>query len=352
MLTKVKYAVLTGDEQFEIREGNLKTRGTPIIKVSHIGVCGTDMSYWKLGDHYKNQVIGHEFSGTIVDPSNNPNFQVGDRVTGYTQNIYNEHCGHCDNCLNGDFEHCSNKKVLTWKGGELNHPGCYSELTTWFPNSIFKLPDTVSNEEAALIEPLSVCLHAVSITDIRPNDKILILGGGMIGLGIAEWARSFGAGTIAITEVNEEKIKAIKGFGSTDHVIKGDAPDLAEQLSTASDGGFDVVFDCVGFPSAIAAGLSSFKPEVRAKKQFTAVALPHRAIEMNYDDIVLKEIVLRGSKGHTPDEFQTVIKAMAAKKIDVSKYITKIIPFAELQEGFEELKAIGGTSGKAVIVMG
>lgn len=344
---KTKYAALIDDEKFEIIEGEINVKRNPIIKVTHVGVCGTDLSYWKEGSKHKGLSIGHEYSGIIEDPGTSGIFEKGDRVVGYTQNVFNEPCGHCVSCLNEDFENCLNKKVFTWKGGDYTHPGSYSEYTTWFPKSIYKLPENIEQDEAALIEPFAVGLHAVLLTEVKPEDKVLITGGGIIGLSISEWVKLYGASEITMTEMNKEKIKKIKNFGIVDHVVEADAPDIDEQLQLISGGGYDVVFDCAGFESAIATGIKALKPEF--KKKFTAVALAHREIKVDYTKIVLKEIILKGSKGHTFDEFKVVARAIGDKKINAKKYITTRIKFSELQSGFEGLKSRSGEDVKAII---
>ena len=319
-------AILAGKEQFQYVEEDFQINGTPLVKVTNIGICGTDMEWWLHGDEHVGQVMGHEWSGVVVDPGLSQ-FKEGDRVAGYTQNIHNEFCGHCEKCLAGDFDHCTNRKVYTWKGGEMSHPGAYSQYTTWFPNSFFKLPETVSNEAGALLEPLAVTLHAVCRTGIKPNDKVLVLGGGIIGCSAAEWARAFGAGTIAITEIVPEKIEVIRGFDCADHVIKADAPDLFEQYREISKGGFDVVLDACGVSSAVNGAIeNAFKPDPRARKCMTSIAY-RKQMTINHEAFTLKEIVWKGTKGHFPDEFETVMRLAANKKVNIEKFITRKIPF-------------------------
>lgn len=345
----MKYAVLAGDRQFEIKETEtFPVKANPLIRVTHTSVCGTDFSYWKEGGKHVGLVIGHEYSGIIEDPGTSGLFQKGDRVAGYTQNVYNEACGHCEACMNDDPEHCDNRKVHHWKGGDMTHPGSYSQLTTWFAHSTYKLPDHVDNEAASLIEPFSVALHAVKVGEIKAGDKVLILGGGIIGLAVSEWCRIYGAAEITLTEINPVKIEKIKGFGVVDHVLKADAPDLQEQLAAISGDGYDVCFDCVGFANVIQTGLDALKKDFYMR--FVGLALPHRMVEMDYDALVLRQVRFLGSKGHVYEEFCAVARAVAEGRLDVAKYITKRIKFSELQKGFEEYAA-SGEEIKAVIVM-
>lgn len=343
----MKYAVLTGNEQFEIREGTIQANGCAVLKVTHIGVCGTDVSYWHEGARYEGVVIGHEYSGIVEDPGTSQTLKKGDRVAGYTQNVYNEPCGHCEACLAGTATDCTNRKVYTWKGGELGHPGAYSQYTTWFPNSLVKLPESVSNEQGAMAEPFAVGLHAIQMSNIQSGDKVLILGGGIIGMACAEWARAFGAGEITVTELNPTKAETIRGYGVVNHVVLANAPDIDQQLQDISGGGYDLVIDCAGFPSALQTGIDALKQEFYMR--VTAVGLPHTTFPIDYEHIVLKQVILRGSKGHNFEEFNAVVDAIATGKIEVTKYISRRVKLEQVQEGFEAMQAARGLDTKVII---
>ena len=346
----MRYAVIAGKERFELKEGDFPVKGTPLIRITHAGVCGTDLSTWKEGDHYIGLVPGHEYAGIIEEPGTSGLFAKGDRVAGYTQNVFNEACGHCAPCLAGKADSCSNRKVHTWKGGDMSHPGAFSEYTTWFPQSIFTLPDSLELDEAALIEPFTVGLHAVNLADVQPGDAVLVLGGGIIGLTIAEWTRSRGAGIVTVTEMNRQKIERIKDLGVADHVLPPDDPDIDALLAEASGGGYDIVFDCVGLASAINTGIQALKKEFY--KKFMAVGLPHDAQAVNYRDLVLRQILLRGSKGHTYEEFTHAARAMADKRINARRYISTRFSLNDIQQGFEALRDARGLDVKAVVEMG
>ena len=108
-----------------------------------------------------------------------------------------------------------------------------------------------------MAEPFAVGLHAIQVSQVKPNDRVLILGGGIIGMSCAEWARTFGASEITVSELNPQKREIIRGYQVADHVVAADAPDLEQQLLDISGGGYDLLIDCVGVPSAFNTGLSS-----------------------------------------------------------------------------------------------
>ena len=156
----------------------------------------------------------------------------------------------------------------------------------------------------------------------------------------AEWARTFGASEITVSELNPQKREIIRGYQVADHVVAADAPDLEQQLLDISGGGYDLLIDCVGVPSAL-------KPEFYMRA--TAVGLPHAQFPLDYERLVLKQVLLRGSKGHNFDEFKTVINAMASGRISVKKYISRRIKLEEVQAGFEAMKAARGLDTKVII---
>ena len=153
-----------------------------IIKVSGVGICGSDLHAWDHGGMV-GLIMGHELGGTVVDPGAlKDSLKVGDRVTALPANP----CGQCDPCKSGKPNLCVN--MLAAAPG-LTAPGAYAQFFASRPDMVRKLPDTVSDVEAALIEPTAVALHAIRLAGLKPGDKVLVTGGGIIGLLSAAWAR-------------------------------------------------------------------------------------------------------------------------------------------------------------------
>jgi len=334
---KCKRAVLTGDRQVQIETVDFpKVNGNPVIQVTHVGICGSDVHYWEEGSRFVGNISGHEYSGIILDPGKT-SYQKGQRVVGYTQNPKNEPCGYCPECLGDDFDHCSNRTVKIAIGNEIEHPGAFSEYVTWFPSGMWALPDSITNQEAALIEPAAVALHAMGLSGIQPGQKVLVLGGGIIGQCVAEWARMYGAGMVVITETNAEKREKIRSFGIVDHAMDACAADLPEQLQALVPEGFDLFFDCVAYAEPVNMAIRA----LRRGGTGVLVGVSFQPLALDYYNTVVFQKRLQGSKGHVPADFEGVMAAIMHKKLDLKKYITRTIKLEDLQKVYEHIKASG-----------
>jgi len=331
----MKSAVITGGRKIEIIEKPIpKVNKVPLVKVTHVGICGSDVHYWEEGEHFKGVTLGHEYTGIIEEDNSDSGLKKGDRVVGYTQNSLNEACGICFECINGNFDKCNNKTVKISVGCEVEHPGAYSEYISWFPHGVFKIPDSVSNEEAALTEPAAVGLHAVRLSEVHAGDKVVVFGGGIIGACVAEWVRIFGASNIIIVEKSIDKVAELEKLKIADTVLCSDEGNIKEKLLELSDGGFDLFFDCVGISSTVNLGLETLK----RGKTGVAVGVNFDLVPVSYYDIVVRQLRLQGSKGHVPEEFKMVLRALENNTINLKKYISKKIALDEIQETMEMIK--------------
>jgi 2-desacetyl-2-hydroxyethyl bacteriochlorophyllide A dehydrogenase len=334
-----KRARLVGKGQFLIETVPFPpVNGNPVIQVTHVGICGSDVHHWEEGTAVEEGglVLGHEYAGVVVDPGKS-GLAKGDRVVGYTQNPLKEACGWCENCLAGDFEHCTNRVVKVALGCEPEHPGAYSQYVTWYPSAVYKLPDNVSSEEAAMIEPAAVGLHAVGLSEIRPGAKVLIIGGGIIGLCVAEWARVFGAEKIIMTDLNHKKLEKIRSFGLVDKALEADDPDLRAKLAAEAPEGYDLFFDCVTVekPLNMAIGL------LKRGGTGVLVGVNFHPVSVDLFETVVFQKRLQGSKGHTPEDFKAVLRAIAAGKLDMKKYVSRKVSLEDIQTVFGEIKRTG-----------
>ena len=195
----MKAVAIKDVKQFEIKEiPEPKADGKKvIIEVSKTGICGSDIHYWVNGEP-KGLVMGHEFSGVVLDPGDRLDLIKGDRVTALPISP----CGKCEACRNGDVQFCPE----TWNqavGLSVDNPGGLTSKIAVRSDMVIKVPDNIKDEEVAMVEPLAVGLHAAHLGRIAVGDDVLVIGAGIIGLASAEFAKKEGASYVAITETNK-----------------------------------------------------------------------------------------------------------------------------------------------------
>ena len=228
--------------------------GEVIISVKRCGICGSDIHNWDVGEAI-GLVMGHEYSGVVTDPGSREDLQIGDRVTALPISP----CGKCPACLTGNPQYCPQ----TWTyatGLSLTNPGGFAEKLAIRPDMVIKVPSTISDDEVAMVEPTAVGLHAIHLADIKVGDKVLVIGGGIIGLVSAMFAKMEGASYVAISETNVERGKKSVSLGVADEWFDARDEKFLQTLMTKTSGGFDVVVECCGNASAVSSSFLTTKP--------------------------------------------------------------------------------------------
>lgn len=305
--------------------------GSVVFKVEACGICGSDIHYWDIGNP-QGLVMGHEFAGTVIDPGNRTDLMVGDRITGLPISP----CGKCTACKTGNVQYCLN----TWTdavGLSFTYPGGYAEYSSCRSDLIKKLPDNVSYEEACMVEPSAVSLHAINLANIKVGDKVLIVGGGIIGLMAAEFAKLNGASYVALLETNQARGSKAINYGKVDEYFNALEEGIVDTLFKKTQGGFDKVIECCGNSSAVTEAIMCVKPG--GKIVLTGVSLG--AINIPMVTTVLREVTMQGAIAYTEKEFDICLRLINEKIIDVTKYIDDKVSLDKVQESFERL-----TSGK------
>lgn len=305
--------------------------GSVIIEVKSCGICGSDIHNWDNGAPV-GLVMGHEFSGVVVDPGSRVDLKKGDRVTGLPISP----CGKCEACKRGDVQYCPE----TWNeavGLALTNSGGFAEYTSCRPDMVRKLPSNVSFDAASMVEPSAVALHAVNLSNIKVGDDVLIIGGGIIGLMAAEFAKMAGAGYVALMETNKKRGRKAVNFGKVDEYYDAMKEDSIPNLITKTNGGFDVVIECCGNAPAVTEALMTVKPG----GVVVLVGVATNAIAIPTVIGVMREVKMLGAIAYTAMEFDTCLKLIAEKKLNVTKYIDDLVPLERVQESFERL-----TNGK------
>lgn len=290
-----------------------------LIKVSKVGICGSDVHMWsnpqKVG-----LVMGHEFCGTVVDPGTS-SFKVGERVVVIPK---------------GPRGYNSTPGIVA-QGG-------YAEYFSAAAGYLRRLPDTISDDAANMLEPVAIAYNALLKANIKYGDKVLITGAGIIGHLCAEWAKVMGATYIAMTEVNDKRILKAKAIGAANEVFDARNSEIVQQLKDVTNGGFDKVIECTAIPASVNMGLDVIKE----MGTLIFVGVSYKQVPIDALKLIMKNITMIGTFGSAV-VFDKVLELLANQPFNIEKYITKHIGLDEIQECFEELHS--GTSDQIKIVI-
>ena len=325
----MKAAFYEGNEQVRIGpcEPVEPGRGQAQIRVSHCGICGTDLHIFhgKM-DHRVHfpAVLGHEMSGTITATGPNVDrFQTGDRVTVMPL----DPCGDCPACRAGHSHICHRLKFIG-----IDAPGAMQSLWTVPAHTLHRLPDSLSFEQGALIEPVAVACHDVRLAEVRPDEYVVVQGAGPIGVLVALAAEAEGA-RVVMTEINPFRIALAQEFGLD--VIDPRKTDVAAMVNEETGGaGADVVFEVSG--SAGGAELMTKLPRTRGRICVVAIYADPPRIDLFR--FFWRELRLLGARVYEHQDFDKAIQLAAAGKLPLDRLITRVVPMEELQESFRQME--------------
>lgn len=320
-------------KQFEIKEIKepVADGKKVIIDVLKSGICGSDIHNWVNGEP-KGLVMGHEFCGRVVDPGDRLDIEVGDRVTALPISP----CGECEACRKGEVQYCSK----TWSealGLSIDNPGGLTSRIAVRSDMVIKVPDDMKDEEVAMVEPTAVGLHAAHLGRIAVGDDVLVIGGGIIGLVSAMFAKLEGASRVILTETNEERGRKSVKLGVADEWYNALDSDLVPKMMEKTHGGFDVVIECVGNSAAVNSAITLVKPGGIV----VLVGVATDAVPTYTVMAVTKELVVQGAIAYTYDEFKSCIDLIADRKLNVMKFVDDVVPLDGVQKAYERL-----TNGK------
>jgi len=309
-----------------IREDLPKPKINPdevLIKVKKCGICGSDIGSYLTGAMESQQIIlGHEFSGEIVELGEKvKKLKVGDRVTANP----NVPCLDCYYCNHGLENMC-----IFYTIG-VTHDGALSEFVKVRADRIHKLPDSVSFEEAALVEPLSNGVQAVRMSGLRVGDNAAVFGAGPIGLVTILALKAAGASYIYVIEPIEAKQKMALELGA-DEVF--DPKRWSKIIKLTNKIGPDYVFDCVGIPETIMTSMQL----VKMGGTIIIIGMHPETFEMKgFLQFMTKNLTMKGIYLVDQESFSTAIRLIEQKKVDVLPLITKRITLDAVPEEIENL---------------
>jgi L-iditol 2-dehydrogenase len=273
--------------------------------------------------------MGHEAAGVVVETGAAvKGFRAGDRVT-FDSTIW---CGECYHCRRGEVNLCDNRMVLGVSPGEYRRHGAFAEYVAVPARITYKLPDALSFEHAAMIEAVSVAVHAVNITPVKLDDTAVVVGSGMIGLLAIQALRLAGCQRVIAVDVDDVKLKMAAQLGAEAQVNskEQDAPEFVRKLTGGR--GADVAVEAVGATNPLQTALAS----VRKGGALTLVGNLSPKVELPLQSVVTRQIRVMGSCASS-GEYPACIDLLAREAIKVAPLITAAVPLSEGPQWFDRL---------------
>ncbi|MBY3989538.1 2,3-butanediol dehydrogenase [Rhodococcus fascians] len=341
-------AMYYGKERLEVVDVEERHPGPTEVKVrvGFNGICGSDLHEFyggpvfvpveahPLTGHQLPLILGHEFSGTIVEMGSAVDgYKIGGRVT--VEPIYR--CGLCAPCVAGNYNVC---RQIGFHG--IMADGGMAEFSIVPVGMLHKLPDNVPLELGALVEPMAVAYHAARFGEVGVGDTAMILGAGPIGIGLWFALKGLGLEDITIVEPAHDRRKASAALGA--HVLDPSAQDVVGTVLDATAGrGISAVFDASGARAAVETGIAC----LASRSPLVSVAMYETPIETPLVQLILNETRIQGSLGYTSEDFRAVLRLMEEEHYDPTGWVSTIPISAVVEEGFEALRA--GTKMKVLV---
>ena len=300
-----------------------------LIRVRACGICGSDVQgcTGKTGRRIPPLIMGHEASGIIEKLGKNiKDFEEGDRVC-FDSTVY---CNQCEPCRMGYYNRCKKRQVLGVSTPDFKRQGACAEYVSvpWW--IVTKIPDNLSFTHAALMEPVSIALHAVNRSPVSSKDTVLLIGAGTIGLFILQAARLKDAGKILVADINEFRLKTAKKLGADIIINPSRLNEIV--LQETENNGANITFEAVGLAK-------TFLDAVGATKTggyLVAVGNLEKNVEFDLQELVSRELTFTGSYASS-GEFRDAVELVASGKIDVEPLISDTMPLEEGAKAFNRL---------------
>ena len=302
-----------------------------LVRVAACGICGSDVHGFdgSTGRRIPPLIMGHEAAGVVAAAGPAVRgFREGDRVT-FDSTIW---CGECFYCRRGEVNLCDNRQVLGVSPGEYRRHGAFAEYVTVPHRVMYKLPDALSFEHAAMIEAVSVAVHAVGLTPVKLDDTAVVVGSGMIGVLVIQALKLAGCGRVIAVDVDDAKLKLAAELGA-DAQVNAQAADAAEAIRTLTGSrGADVALEVVGTTASLQTALAG----VRKGGALTLVGNLAPKVELPLQSVVTRQIRVMGSCASS-GEYPACIGLLARGAVRVAPLISAVAPLAEGPQWFQRL---------------
>lgn len=302
-----------------------------LIRVKACGICGSDVHGYdgSTGRRIPPLIMGHEAAGVVTRIGTEVHsFRIGDRVT-FDSTVS---CGRCRFCSTGDVNLCDNRQVLGVSCGDYRRNGAFAEYVSVPQHIVYRLPDSFDYEKAALIEAVSIAVHAAKITGIQPGSSAVVIGAGMIGLLAVQAFRVFGCNQVIAVDLEESKLKLARQLGA-DECFLATNPELLAKLRASTGGhGPDIAVEVVGAQKSILAAING----VRRGGTVTLIGNLAPVVEIPLQTVVTRQLRLLGSCA-SAGEYSECIELMENGSIKVDPLISALAPLSEGADWFNRL---------------
>ena len=302
-----------------------------LVRIKATAICGSDVHGLdgSTGRRQPPLVMGHEASGVVESVGSEvKSLKIGDRVT-FDSTVW---CGECYFCRQGQVNLCDKRRVLGVSCDEYRQDGTFAEYVIVPERIVYKLPDNVAFEEAAITEPVSVAMHAFDITNMRPGESAAVIGSGLIGLLLIQIIRAYSPHLIIAFDTDEKRRKAAIEAGADIALDPQDSEAHNMVLSMTNDRGVDRAFEAVGASAPICTAIES----VRKGGSVTLIGNISSKAEIPLQSVVTRQIALLGSCA-IAGEYPVSLALMANRTINVRQVISAIVPLEEGPLWFDRL---------------
>jgi L-iditol 2-dehydrogenase len=316
-----------------------------LLRIRACGICGSDIHGWdgSTGRRQTPLIMGHEASGEIIATGPRvEKWRAGDRVT-FDSTIS---CGACRSCQRGQINLCENRRVVGVSPAEYKQHGAFAERLALPARILYRLPDTLAFEHAAMVEPVSIAIHAVQRVKVEPTATAVVVGSGMIGLLVIQALRWAGARQIVAVDLADNRLALARQLGAT-HTLNSGQADVAAEVSRLTGGiGADLAFEVVGFTATVNLALAVLK---RGGTCVLVGNLTPKTQDFPLQAAVNKELTITGSCA-SAGEYPLCLDLIARGVIDVKPMIEAVAPLADGAAWFSRLSAKDGGKYMKVVL--
>ena len=342
----MKALVLTAPSQLEFTDfpKPIPADDEVLLRIHACGICGSDIHGWdgSTGRRRPPLIMGHEAAGEIVAVGPRvERWHLGDRVT-FDSTIS---CGACPYCARGEVNLCDHRRVVGVAPVEYRQHGAFAEFLAVPARILYALPNGLTYQQAAMVEPVSIAIHAVQRVRLAPNATAVVVGAGMIGLFVIQALRWAGASRIIAVDLADNRLALARELGATD-TLRSDLMEVPAEVARLTGGnGADVALEVVGVSATLNLAIAS----VRRGGSVVLVGNLAAKTDFPLQAVVTRELTLHGTCG-SAGEYPLCLDLIARGVIRVEPMISAVAPLVDGAAWFEKLSAKDGAKFMKVIL--